>query len=131
LAPRRGGRYAASLFFCRRADHLLAVGLYLHTAYQRYESYAKNEAANLVESAEMLLDQQIKGSSAEPCKPRLAGLPGAQAHPDALPRQKRAIRFAYLLYEQDGKYYLFMDSEPGILRTIPPTAGIYRSPRKR
>lgn len=92
----------------------LVVGLYLHTAYKRNEGYARDEAAKLIESAEMLLDQQIKGQLWQ--NPVDPSAPGYQALKRTLMffRAKNSeIRFAYLLYELDGKYYIFMDSEPG------------------
>lgn len=93
---------------------LLMVGFYLHAAYLRNEGYARDEAANLIESAEMLLDQQIKGQLWQ--NPVDPAAPGYQALKRTLMffRAKNSeIRFAYLLYEKDGKYYIFMDSEPG------------------
>ena len=92
---------------------LVAAFFYLQSAYERYEGYAREEAANLIESAEMLLDQQIKGQLWQ--NPVDPNAPGHQALKRALmlfKSRNREIRFAYLLYERDGKHYIFMDSEP-------------------
>jgi diguanylate cyclase (GGDEF)-like protein/PAS domain S-box-containing protein len=106
----------------RRLPLLLSAALlviflstvYLQFAYQRYQSYARDEAASLVESAEMLMDQQIKGQLRQ--DPVMPGTPGYQAlkHTFMMFRAKNSqIRFAYLLYKQDEKYYFFVDSESG------------------
>jgi diguanylate cyclase (GGDEF)-like protein/PAS domain S-box-containing protein len=94
---------------------------YLHFAYQRYQGYARDEAKNLVESAEMLLDQEIKGQLWQ--NPVLPASPGYQSLKRTLMlfRAKNSqIRFAYLLYKQDGKYYFFADSEPEFSKDYSP-----------
>ena len=92
---------------------LVAAFFYLQSAYERYEGYAREEAANLIESAEMLLDQQIKGQLWQ--NPVDPNAPGHQALKRSLmlfKSRNKEIHFAYLLYERDGKHYIFMDSEP-------------------
>ncbi len=118
IAPKSAGHHGRPL---RRLPFLLPVTLlvlllgavYLHFSYQRYQGYARDEAAKLVESAEILLDQQAKGQFwQDPINP---SAPGYQALKRTLMlfRAKNAqIRFAYLLYEQDGKFHFLMDSEP-------------------
>jgi diguanylate cyclase (GGDEF)-like protein/PAS domain S-box-containing protein len=91
---------------------LIVVGFYLYSAYRRHEGYAREEAANLIESAEMLLDQQIKGQFWQsPVDPSAPGYQALKRTLMLFRSQNSNIRFAYLLYEQDGKYYIFMDSE--------------------
>ncbi len=91
----------------------LLGAVYLHYSYLRYERYAMDDAVQMVEMAELLLDRQIKGQVWN-------GLvnteePAYQALRRTLMQfreENPQVRFIYLFFEQDGKYYIFMDSEP-------------------
>jgi len=105
---------------------LFLGAVYLHFAYQRYQGYARDEAVNLAESAEMLLDQEIKGQLWQ--NPVSTTSPGYLSFKRTLMlfRAKNSqIRFAYLLYKQDGKYYFFADSEPENSPDFSPYGGEY------
>jgi len=92
---------------------LLLVAVYIRSAYHRYEGYAREEAASLIESAEMLLDQQIKFQLWQsPVDPNSPGYQALKRTLILFRAKNSEIRFAYLLYEKGGKYYIFMDSEP-------------------
>ncbi len=91
----------------------LLGAVYLHFSYIRYEGFAKDEAANLVESAELLMDLQIKGQLWQsPVNPDAPGYQALRRTMMLFRTENTQIRFMYLIYEQDGEYYLFMDSEP-------------------
>jgi len=92
---------------------VLLGAAYLQASYRRYESYARSEAEDLVESAKILLDQQIKGlirhSEIDPSSP------GYQALKNSLMLfrgENTQIRFAYLLAREGDRVYFLMDSEP-------------------
>ncbi len=95
--------------------------LYLHYAYARYQGFAVDEAASLVESAELLMDQQIKGLIRQESINSLS--PGYTSLKRTLMlfRSKNTqLRFAYLIYEENGKFYFLMDSEPGSSKDYSP-----------
>lgn len=92
---------------------VLISAIYLHTSYKRYESFARNEAEILVESAKILLDQQIKGLTRQSeINPNSPGYQSLKKTLMLFRGENSQIRFAYLLAREGDRVYFLMDSEP-------------------